>query len=824
MKHNRFQRVFSVLILLALVTALVPLAARAEGGSLYITGYTVKNTAGGTVGSITKGNTVNITVSVKDTGDGTGSSDPAGLDITKLDDSFTGGTVSVSKTSSPGQPLIYAIQLTGLQYKGVGQTLRLQIGKAGDTASYQTMEITITEAVVYEAPTAPPSVDVTPEASPAPMVLISRSDIPSPLQPGQEREIELSFQNLSGTRLKSAVVTLTPSDGLTLSSGSSSFVLDEIAGKKTATLKVKIKAADVIASASQSLGVELKFNYYNNIATVQGSVTDKVTIPAQARESIPQPVVIVTRSPMDTPIAPDETREMKVTFQNAGTTKLVDPVVSVSPSESLMLLNDVSTFLLSDLEPGKSAAITLKVKAAKTITSTTQSIATELKYGYDNGTTLTQATASDKVNIPAQARESVPQPVVLVTRSAVNKPISAGETMSLTVTFQNAGAVKLISPSASVTPSDSLILLNDTSTFLLPDIEPGQSASISLKVKAAAEISSTTQSIATELKYSYDNGETITQATASDKVNVSANATLKSDTSVPNIVIRSFSYGGPSLAAGSMFPLSFTFENTGKVAIENVVVTVDGGDCFTMDGSTNTFYYNGLAAGGSQSQEVPMRTVPNSKSGAQSISVGFKYEYVDGEKRSQASADIKISLPVYQPDRFHINAPSVPESVTVGEEVEVLLSYVNKGKDDLANLEATVEGEGVSTPARTQYLGNVTAGTNGNIGFAITPEQEGEIKLVLKISYENGDQQVQTREFPITLRADEIPPPDDYSPDDLPPEEGSFPVVPVAIGAGAAVLVAAVVLIVRKKKAAGAADTEWSDWNDADPGSSGGEG
>lgn len=824
MKHNRFQRVFSVLILLALVTALVPLAARAEGGSLYITGYTVKNTAGGTVGSITKGNTVNITVSVKDTGDGTGSSDPAGLDITKLDDSFTGGTVSVSKTSSPGQPLIYAIQLTGLQYKGVGQTLRLQIGKAGDTASYQTMEITITEAVVYEAPTAPPSVDVTPEASPAPMVLISRSDIPSPLQPGQEREIELSFQNLSGTRLKSAVVTLTPSDGLTLPGGSSSFVLDEIAGKKTATLKVKIKAADVIASASQSLGVELKFNYYNNIATVQGSVTDKVTIPAQARESIPQPVVIVTRSPMDTPIAPDETREMKVTFQNAGTTKLVDPVVSVSPSESLMLLNDVSTFLLSDLEPGKSAAITLKVKAAKTIASTTQSIATELKYGYDNGTTLTQATASDKVNIPAQARESVPQPVVLVTRSAVNKPISAGETMSLTVTFQNAGAVKLISPSASVTLSDSLILLNDTSTFLLPDIEPGQSASISLKVKAAAEISSTTQSIATELKYSYDNGETITQATASDKVNVSANATLKSDTSVPNIVIRSFSYGGPSVAAGSKFPLSFTFENTGKVAIENVVVTVDGGDCFTMDGSTNTFYYNGLAAGGSQSQEVPMRTVPTSKSGAQNISVGFKYKYVDGEKRSQASADIKISLPVYQPDRFHINAPSVPESVTVGEEVEVLLSYVNKGKDDLANLEATVEGEGVSTPARTQYLGNVTAGTNGNIGFAITPEQEGEIKLVLKISYENGDQQVQTREFPITLRADEIPPPDDYSPDDLPPEEGSFPVVPVAIGAGAAVLVAAVVLIVRKKKAAAAADTEWSDWNDADPGSSGGEG
>lgn len=822
MKHNRFQRIFSVLILLALVTALAPLAARAEGGTLYVTGYTVTNSGNGVVSAITKNGIANITVSIKDISANSGDKDPADLDISKLDDSFTGGTVSVKKTSQPGEPLSFDVKLTDVRYKGVGQAIKLQVGEKGKPDSYQSLEVTVTEAVVYEPPQSTP--DTTPETAPAPMVLISRSDIASPLQPGQEREIELSFQNLSGIRLKSPVVTITPSDGLTLSGGSSSFVVDDIIPKKTATLKVRIKAADVIASSSQSLGVELKFNYNNNITSVQGSVTDKVTIPAQARESVPQPVVIVTRSPMDTPIAADETREMTVTFQNAGTTKLVDPVVTVAPSESLMLLNDVSTFLLSDIEPGKSASITLKVKAAKTISSTSQSIATEMKYGYDNGTTLTQATASDKVNIPAQAKESVPQPVVLVTRSAVNKPISAGETMSLTVTFQNAGSAKLVSPSASVIPSDSLILLNDTSTFLLPDIEPGKSASIALKVKAAGEISSTTQSIATELKYSYDNGETITQATASDKVNISANATLKSDTSVPNIVIRSFSYGGPSVAAGSKFPLSFTFENTGKVAIENVVVTVDGGESFTMDGSTNTFYYNGLAAGGTQSQEVPMRTVPTSKSGAQSISVGFKYEYVDGDKRSQASADIKISLPVYQPDRFHINAPSVPESVTVGEEVEVLLSYVNKGKDDLANLEATVEGEGVSTPARTQYLGNVTAGTNGNIGFAITPEQEGEIKLVLKISYENGDQQVQTREFPITLRADEIPPPDDYSPDDLPPEEGSFPVVPVAIGVGAAVLVAAVVLIVRKKKAAGAADSEWSDWNDEDPGSSGGEG
>jgi len=226
--------------------------------------------------------------------------------------------------------------------------------------------------------------------------------------------------------------------------------------------------------------------------------------------------------------------------------------------------------------------------------------------------------------------------------------------------------LKLVSPSASVTPSDSLILLNDTSTFLLPDIEPGKSASITLKVKAAAEISSTTQSIATDLKYSYDNGETITQATASDRINFSALVPSKADTPVPNIVIRSFTYGESSVAAGSSFPLRFAFENTGSIKIENIVVTVDGGENFTMDGGTNTFHYNALAAGAAQTQEVPMRAVPNGKSGAQSIGVGFKYEYVDGDKRTSASADIRISVPIYQPDRFQLNSPVVPETVNVG--------------------------------------------------------------------------------------------------------------------------------------------------------------
>lgn len=811
MKRNPFRRGGALLLLLALLLGVLPAAAAAEGGTLYVTGYTVQDSAGRTAARVTKGDTVNIAVTVKDTGDGTGAGDPAALDITKLEDSFTGGSVNVRRVSEDGAPLRYEILLTGVTYKGVGQSLRLQVGTAGQADSYQTMEVTVTEAVVYEAPERVPEIPSTPDAAPVPLVTVSRNELKQPIQAGQEAELTITFRNLSNARLKSPVAVFTPTEGLEILGGSNSFPLDEIAGKKSATVKLRIKAASVIQSPAQSLGVELRFNYHNNISLVQGSITDKISIPALGRESVPQPPVLVTRSPLETPVAPGETREVTISFQNSGATKLVGAVASVTASESLMLLNDTTTFLLGDIAPGKTGSITVRFQAARDMNSANQSLSTELKFGYDNGGMLTQATASDKVGIPAVPRESVAQPLVILTRSAAPKPLAAGESRSVELSFRNAGTTKVVSPMVTVTPSDAILLLNDASSFLLPDLEPGKSASLTLRIQGAAEIGSANQSLSTELKYSYHNGETMAQATASDRINLTAVPTGKGDSPQPNVVIRSFSYGEGSVASGSSFPLSFTFENTGRLGIENLVITVEGGESFAMNGSTNTFYYPALGAGESQTREVPMRAVPTGKSGAQSVSIGFKYEYVDGAKRAQATSDIKVSIPLYQPDRLQINAPTLPETATEGEELELTLAYVNKGKDDIANVEATVVGEGVTTPARTQYLGNLSAGSSGAIGFAVTPEKAGPLSLVLRVTYENADQQLQTREFPVELQVEEFVPSEDPAPGAGEEEGQPFP-WPLVLGGSGGGLVLLLALLRWKKGRAKPQTEEGGDW------------
>ena len=147
-------------------------------------------------------------------------------------------------------------------------------------------------------------------------------------------------------------------------------------------------------------------------------------------------------------------------------------------------------------------------------------------------------------------------------------------------------------------------------------------------------------------------------------------------------------------------------------------------------------------------QSVPMQALASAKSGAQSVTVNFRYEYVDASARSSSQSDVKISVPISQPDRFEISDPVVPDQVIAGQENTVTMEYVNKGKGDIANVEATMEGEGFDATMKTQYVGNVASGATGTIGYAFTPHASGELKTTLKVTYEDSGRTDQDQGIP----------------------------------------------------------------------------
>ena len=407
----------------------------------------------------------------------------------------------------------------------------------------------------------------------------------------------------------------------------------------------------------------------------------------------------------------------------------------------------------------------------------------------------------------AQPTLQSPAPVFQISRSDIDKPIEAGETRTLTLSFYNVGPGTAVNAAASLTPSDAFQLLENSSSFALGSIMAGKSVQIAVKLKALKDIPATPQSLGVELKYGYYSGETLSQGSASDKLSLPANSNAVDPNAptgpVPNIIIKQYGYGEAQVAAGSVFTLNMELLNTGKKKVENIVMSLETGEGLSISTSSNTFFYQEMGSGETRGEAVGMQALPNAKTGSVQITVNFKYEYMDNNKRTQATFSEKIAIPVYQPDRFEIAAPSLPESVNAGEELSLSLPYINKGKSDVYNVQAELKGE-VEAPIKLQNLGNFEPGKNGTVNFILTPAEEGSLECAVELRYEDAAGALKSKEIPIKLTVVQAALEEDTSgiEAEMPSENSGGAIWYWAIGGGLVLgATGAVLLHLRKKRA-----------------------
>lgn len=428
---------------------------------------------------------------------------------------------------------------------------------------------------------------------------------------------------------------------------------------------------------------------------------------------------------------------------------------------------------------------------------------------------------------PAPTPDPIPTPKVIVTRNELSGDVKAGDELMLTVSVKNIGRTTINNPILSFTPSESLLVVGKDSAVQMNSIGVGRTETAQVKVRVLDPVASVNQYLDAKLEFTYYNNVSTTAGEASARIGIPAKVKKKTEETtdettaspLPNIIVSRFHYGGGSVAAGSKFNLAFKFRNTSStVDVENMVITVTGGEGLTINGSSNTFFYDKVKAGASKTVTVPMKVANTTVDTAQDVSINFKYEYLDHKKRTSASSDVKISVPLYQPDRFEIFNPVVPDYVEEGQEVAVTMNYINKSKVIMSNVEAVVDGD-VSTQTPIQTIGNVDAGKNGTIAFALTPNSTGEVDFAITVNYEDANGESRTRIFPVTMNVQEAAPhdpgTDDPGMDDPGEETGGFPwwIVIVAV---AAIGIAALIVLKKRKKAKVAKKEQelWDSWDD----------
>lgn len=282
--------------------------------------------------------------------------------------------------------------------------------------------------------------------------------------------------------------------------------------------------------------------------------------------------------------------------------------------------------------------------------------------------------------------------------------------------------------------------------------------------------------------------------------------TAKPEYDYPKILVKDFSFGGTSVEAGKEFTLELTlFTTSGDANLQDVMVGLNFGEqkgVSLASGSMNT-YVGEMAPNTTKTISYKMMTDATIDPGAISVNVNLSSK--NGE-----TATSPISIPVTQPERFDITNMEAPETLMMGEEGYLSVTFVNKGKSPINNLSAEIQGDNLSNPGQSQFLGNIAAGTENSVDFSVIAAAEGTINGKVILSYEDSKGEVKTMEKEFSCTVQPAPSMDDMMGMDSsmmdPTATTAGPGMPIwgwaLIVVGVAVVAVVVVVVVKKKQKA----------------------
>lgn len=279
----------------------------------------------------------------------------------------------------------------------------------------------------------------------------------------------------------------------------------------------------------------------------------------------------------------------------------------------------------------------------------------------------------------------------------------------------------------------------------------------------------------------------------------------KDQTTSPNLLVRSSSYGD-SVTAGTAFTLSLgVYATDGSEALNDVIIALTLPENISLKSGSLSSYVGSISP--KQTREVSFDIMPSAGFAGTVADITVNMSGTGTVTGKAVTATTTISVPVSQPNRFEVGQLELSsDTIYVGDTGSVTLTYVNKGKNAISNLEARLTGSNLGAGGY-QYLGNLNAGTEGSVDFDIVPDAAGTVSGVITLSYEDASGNPQTISKDFSVSAEEMNMDDSYydpSMDDVQPEQTGMPVWAwVLIGVcGAVVIIVIVVVVVRKRKKA----------------------
>lgn len=293
---------------------------------------------------------------------------------------------------------------------------------------------------------------------------------------------------------------------------------------------------------------------------------------------------------------------------------------------------------------------------------------------------------------------------------------------------------------------------------------------------------------------------------------VSSGGADSGSTSVPRVIVTGFSTDPAEVRAGSNFTLIVHLKNTSKAtAVKNMLFDLnaptEGSDeqsvapAFLPASGSSSIYLDGIKANGTADISIQLNAKADLLQKPYSVDLSMKYEDAEG---SQIEASSSISIPIKQDARFEFSDFEIsPESISVGDEANVMCNLYNLGRIKLYNVKAAFEGSCIKK--EEVFLGNVESGASASIDAMLEGAEatEGPAKVKMTVSYEDEAGKIAVVEKELELEVTEAMESDMMTGgmEMIEEEQKGFPVLPAAVlGAVILIIIIIVVVIKRRKK------------------------
>ncbi len=267
----------------------------------------------------------------------------------------------------------------------------------------------------------------------------------------------------------------------------------------------------------------------------------------------------------------------------------------------------------------------------------------------------------------------------------------------------------------------------------------------------------------------------------------------------PRLMVKGYSIGGSSVAAGSTVNLTMDVVNTSKKTLYNVKVSVSGDGAFVPVGTSNSYYIEKISAGTSKSHTMTLKCDNSAEAGAKGLTVSMAYE---DSKGTAFSSEDTISIKVTQPCKLVIGQLTLPQEAYVGEETTVQLTYYNMGKNTLSNVMVSVSGNFDQYQNNGDFGGNMASGTDDDYSCYIVPIEEGLVEGIISLQYDDTEGNTVVEEVPFSFEATEFVPDDMGEWEEPEPEKPGIPWKAIIILAVIVLLAAGAIIFrkIRKKR------------------------